>query len=163
MRRCYSPLGEIYTDIDEEHPLDSKFFVPRTFVDLVGRDLEEAGRTQTEEFAKFIVNSWSQENDDLDGEITFSVEPEAYEEDVDGLPSMLSEKHALPSSDQIDEVTDREKLSAKEIIQLLVNEFGQVPSSDGESERLIAEYDAGICEDIVIVVSGRTYIIKFLK
>ena len=144
--------GEVLAEVDKESSISRNFRTPtRSFVNLVGRDLSEAERAHAEGFAQFIANNWSQEEDDLDGEANFTLEPEAYEEDADGV---LYSPASVDSTFNLDGwPPDKSAPNAEKIVQLLIHEFGPLTSNMAE-EKLLGQYDAGICEDVVIVVSG---------
>lgn len=147
--------GEVIAEVDSSLSENYRYQVPaKSFVDLVARDLDATERTQTEGFAKFIVNSWSQGEDDLDGDIT--MEPESYEEESDDLSAVTLPKQENVETTPGADGTGPVKLTPEEVVDLLIKEFGPLSRSD-EQERLIGEYDGGFCDDVAIVVC------KFLK
>jgi sterol 3beta-glucosyltransferase len=121
------------------------------FEDLVVKDLSPAEKAIAHHAAKLRVTgtSWTPTND-ITGETPVE-EPDSTLDDSDSSSSstLHDEDPVLQRSSTQDK--DSWKLEPKEVIDLLIEEFGPL-AADDEEEKLILEVDAGFIKDVTILV-----------
>ena len=129
-----------------------------SFKDLIGDDLnipENAATSNMAKMAKMSVtgDGWTPGH-------ALTSEPESYDDDDDSPVSPedpetkttkqeVEFKPVVARSSTID--GERWKLEPRDIVDLLIQEFGSLASED-EEEKLIIEADAGLFNDIIILV-----------
>jgi len=113
------------------------------FAKLVGRDLTPSEQAIASRVTKLSVagNTWTTEE--------LSGEPDSYLDDTPDSQTVSS------VSSQTSDEGKPWKPTSKELIQLLVEEFGALATED-EPEEIIFETDAGLFLDVAIVVCNRT-------
>jgi sterol 3beta-glucosyltransferase len=125
------------------------------FNELIGRDLDDAGRAITGKLAKLSVNNWtsSSKEDPFGSESPSEEEPgeEASSSDdaEDEKQTPLSEPQSL-DEDSEPSPPSEPKLTPEEIVDLLEQEFGAL-APPGE-EKLLLETDAAFFKDVVVLV-----------
>jgi len=116
------------------------------FAKLVGRDLTPSEQAIASRVTKLSVagNTWTTEE--------LSGEPDSY---LDDTPPDTDSQTVSSVSSQTSDEGKPWKPTSKELIQLLVEEFGALATED-EPEEIIFETDAGLFLDVAIVVCNRT-------
>lgn len=123
------------------------------FAELVGRDLDPSERSLAERHAQLSSDDVSWHLDDkVDGLLTEEPESDEFDESSEssGDTSSLSPLPPSPSPSSVYEQESASQLSPVEIVDLLIEEFGQL-APEGE-EKLLLEVDAALIKDVILLV-----------
>ncbi|KAF9468587.1 glycosyltransferase family 1 protein [Collybia nuda] len=117
------------------------------FADLVGRDLNSSEKAVAGRIARLCVTQYSWTPDDPTAEIDTHEEPKSPDHQSWELEKPLESPviHRVQADND-----DTWKLNPRQIIDLLVQEFGPL-TSEGEEERLVLETDGCLIHDVIIV------------
>jgi sterol 3beta-glucosyltransferase len=153
LNACPESLQNVAFFVPDDQALPSSLVCG--FNELIGRDLDDAGRAVTGKLAKLSVNNWtsSSKEDPFGSESPSEEEPgeEASSSDdaedekqtpLFGPQSLDDDSEPPPPSEP--------KLTPEEIVDLLEQEFGAL-GPPGE-EKLLLETDSAFFKDVVVLV-----------